>query len=90
MLIFLLYFKSFTQNVKIVDENNSPISGVLLYSTPKFYVSSDIDGMASLDMFSKSDSLTIQQYGFVKEKIIKSSIDKTSLEIKYEIEQIKI
>ena len=75
ILIFLLYFKSFTQNVKIVDENNSPISGVLLYSTPKFYVSSDIDGMASLDMFSKSDSLTIQQYGFVKEKIIKSSID---------------
>ena len=64
----------FSQNVKILDESNNPIVGASVYSTLDFYEISDSEGNVSLDNFSEIDSLTIQQYGFEKKKIIKSSI----------------
>ena len=64
----------FSQNVKILDESNNPIVGASVYSTLDFYEISDSEGNVSLDNFSEIDTLTIQQYGFEKKKIIKSSI----------------
>ena len=56
-----------------------------MYTTTEFYVTSDIDGNISLDNFSDSDSITIQQYGFNNKKIIKSSIPKI-LKLSYDNE----
>ena len=62
----------FSQNVKILDESNNPIVGASVYSTLDFYEIYDSEGNVSLDNFSEIDSLTIQQYGFEKKKIIKA------------------
>ena len=85
LFLFFTPYILFTQNVKILDEKNNPIAGVSMYTTTEFYVTSDIDGNISLDNFSDSDSITIQQYGFNNKKIIKSSIPKI-LKLSYDNE----
>ena len=74
ILSILFLPSSFAQIVNIVDESNSPISGVSLYTTNNVFVSSDDQGNVNLDKFFDTDTIVIQQFGFVKKKIIKSLI----------------
>jgi len=74
ILSILFLPSSFAQIVNIVDESNSPISGVSLYTTDNVFVSSDDQGNVNLDKFFDTDTIVIQQFGFVKKKIIKSLI----------------
>ena len=74
ILSILFIPSSFAQIVNIVDEGNSPIAGVSLYTTENVFVSSDDQGNVNLDKFFDTDTIVIQQFGFVKKKIIKSLI----------------
>jgi hemoglobin/transferrin/lactoferrin receptor protein len=75
IIISILFLpSSFAQIVNIVDESNSPIAGVSLYTTDNVFVSSDDQGNVNLDKFFDTDTIVIQQFGFVKKKIIKSLI----------------
>ena len=74
ILSILFLPSSFAQIVNIVDESNSPIAGVSLYTTDNVFVSSDDQGNVNLDKFFDTDTIVIQQFGFVKKKIIKSLI----------------
>lgn len=74
ILSILFLPSSFAQIVNIVDEGNSPIAGVSLYTTDNVFVSSDDQGNVNLDKFFDTDTIVIQQFGFVKKKIIKSLI----------------
>ncbi len=75
IIISILFLpSSFAQIVNIVDESNSPIAGVSLYTTDNVFVSSDDQGNVNLDKFFDKDTIVIQQFGFVKKKIIKSLI----------------
>ena len=74
ILSILFLPSSFAQIVNIVDESNSPIAGVSLYTTDNVFVSSDDQGNVNLDKFFDKDTIVIQQFGFVKKKIIKSLI----------------
>ena len=72
ILSILFLPSSFAQIVNIVDENNSPIAGASLYTSGNVFVSSDDLGNVNLDKFFDTDTIVIQQFGFVKQKIIKS------------------
>lgn len=74
ILSILFLPSSFAQIVNIVDEGNSPIAGVSLYTADNVFVSSDDQGNVNLDKFFDTDTIVIQQFGFVKKKIIKSLI----------------
>jgi len=74
ILSILFLPSSFAQIVNFVDESNSPIAGVSLYTTDNVFVSSDDQGNVNLDKFFDTDTIVIQQFGFVKKKIIKSLI----------------
>ena len=74
ILSILFLPSSFAQIVNIVDESNSPIAGVSFYTTDNVFVSSDDQGNVNLDKFFDTDTIVIQQFGFVKKKIIKSLI----------------
>ena len=75
IIISILFLpSSFAQIVNIVDESNSPIAGVSFYTTDNVFVSSDDQGNVNLDKFFDTDTIVIQQFGFVKKKIIKSLI----------------
>ena len=74
ILSILFLPSSFAQIVNIVDENNSPIAGASLYTSGNVFVSSDDLGNVNLDKFFDTDTIVIQQFGFVKQKIIKSFI----------------
>ena len=74
ILSILFLPSSFAQIVNFVDESNSPIAGVSLYTTDNVFLSSDDQGNVNLDKFFDTDTIVIQQFGFVKKKIIKSLI----------------
>ena len=74
ILSILFLPSSFAQIVNIVDENNSPIAGASFYTSGNVFVSSDDLGNVNLDKFFDTDTIVIQQFGFVKQKIIKSFI----------------
>ncbi len=76
---FLLLFTitSFSQDLIIIDENNKPIIGVSVFVDKTNYETTDKNGYISLDKFSGSDTLIINQYGFKKEKIPKSKLKNT-------------
>ena len=67
----------FSQNLTIIDENNKPVIGASIFSDFSNYETTDKNGNVSLDKFSRSDTLTIKQYGFNKEKLPKSKLKDT-------------
>ena len=67
----------FSQNLTITDENNKPVIGASIFSDLSNYETTDKNGNVSLDKFSRSDSLTIKQYGFKEEKLPKSKLKNT-------------
>jgi hemoglobin/transferrin/lactoferrin receptor protein len=67
----------FSQNLTIIDENNKPVIGASIFSDLSNYVTTDKNGNVSLDKFSRSDTLTIKQYGFKEEKLPKSKLKNT-------------
>lgn len=67
----------FSQNLTIIDENNKPIIGASIFSDLSNYETTDKNGNVSLDKFSRSDTLTIKQYGFKEEKLPKSKLKNT-------------
>ena len=67
----------FSQNLTIIDENNKPVIGASIFSDFSNYETTDKNGNVSLDKFSRSDTLTIKQYGFKEEKIPKSRLKNT-------------
>ena len=67
----------FSQNLTIIDENNKPVIGASIFSDLSNYETTDKNGNVSLDKFSRSDTLTIQQYGFKEEKLPKSKLKDT-------------
>ena len=78
---FLLFFSiiGFSQNLKIVDENNQPVIGASVSSNLDYYQTTDKNGYVRLDKFSNSDTIIINQYGFKEQKFVKSKIDETIL-----------
>ena len=71
IIISILFLpSSFAQIVNIVDESNSTIAGVSLYTTDDEFVSSDDQGNVNLDKFFEEDTIIIQQFGFVKKKLL--------------------
>ena len=86
ILSILFLPSSFAQIINIVDESNAPITGVSLYTSDNVFVSSDNKGNVNLDKFFDTDTIVIQQFGFVKQKIIKSFIpNKVTLNYNNEI-----
>jgi len=75
----------FSQNLTIIDENNKPVIGASIFSDLSNYETTDKNGNVSLDKFSRSDTLTIKQYGFKEEKLPKSKL-KNSLILSYDNE----
>ena len=67
----------FSQNLTIIDENNKPVIGASIFSDFSNYETTDKNGNISLDKFSRSDTLTIKQYGFKEEKRPKSKLKNT-------------
>ena len=67
----------FSQNLTIIDENNKPVIGASIFSDFSNYETTDKNGNVSLDKFSRSDTLTIKQYGFKEEKLPKSKLKDT-------------
>ena len=67
----------FSQNLIIIDENNKPVIGASIFSDLSNYETTDKNGNVSLDKFSRSDTLTIKQYGFKEEKLPKSKLKDT-------------
>ena len=67
----------FSQNLTIIDENNKPVIGASIFSDLSNYETTDKNGNVSLDKFSRSDTLTIKQYGFKEEKLPKSKLKDT-------------
>ena len=67
----------FSQNLTIIDENNKPVIGASIFSDLSNYETTDKNGNVSLDKFSRSDTLTIKQYGFKEEKLLKSKLKDT-------------
>ncbi|MDC3170647.1 TonB-dependent receptor [Bacteroidota bacterium] len=67
----------FSQNLTIIDENNKPVIGASIFSDLSNYETTDKNGNVSLDKFSRSDTLTIKQYGFKEEKRPKSKLKNT-------------
>ena len=67
----------FSQNLTITDENNKPVIGASIFSDLSNYETTDKNGNVSLDKFSRSDTLTIKQYGFKEEKLPKSKLKNT-------------
>ena len=67
----------FSQNLIIIDENNKPVIGASIFSDLSNYETTDKNGNVSLDKFSRSDTLTIKQYGFKEEKLPKSKLKNT-------------
>ena len=67
----------FSQNLTIIDENNKPVIGASIFSDLSNYETTDKNGNVSLDKFSRSDILTIKQYGFKEEKLPKSKLKNT-------------
>ena len=75
---FLLWtITGFSQNLTIIDENNKPVIGASIFSDLSNYETTDKNGNVSLDKFSRSDTLTIKQYGFKEEKLPKSKLKNT-------------
>lgn len=67
----------FSQNLTIIDENNKPVIGASIFTDLSNYETTDKNGNVSLDKFSRSDTLTIKQYGFKEEKLPKSKLKNT-------------
>ena len=67
----------FSQNLTIIDENNKPVIGASIFSDLSNYETTDKNGNVNLDKFSRSDTLTIKQYGFKEEKLPKSKLKNT-------------
>ena len=67
----------YSQNLTIIDENNKPVIGASIFSDLSNYETTDKNGNVSLDKFSRSDTLTIKQYGFKEEKLPKSKLKNT-------------
>ena len=67
----------FSQNLTIIDENNKPVIGASIFSDLSNYETTDKNGNVGLDKFSRSDTLTIKQYGFKEEKLPKSKLKNT-------------
>lgn len=67
----------FSQNLTIIDENNKPVTGASIFSDLSNYETTDKNGNVSLDKFSRFDTLTIKQYGFKEEKLLKSKLKNT-------------
>ena len=67
----------FSQNLIIIDENNKPVIGASIFSDLSNYETTDKNGNVSLDKFSRSDTLTIKQYGFKEEKLPKAKLKDT-------------
>ena len=67
----------FSQNLTIIDENNKPVIGASIFSDLSNYETTDKNGNVSLDKISRSDTLTIKQYGFKEEKRKKSKLKNT-------------
>ena len=59
ILSILFLPSSFAQIVNIVDENNSPIAGVSLYTSGNVFVSSDDLGNVNLDKFFDTGKMSI-------------------------------
>ena len=73
----MLTVAGFSQNLTIIDENNKPVIGASIFSDLSNYETTDKNGNVSLDKFSRSDTLTIKQYGFKEEKLPKSKLKNT-------------
>ena len=67
----------FSQNLTIIDENKKPVTGASIFSDFSNYETTDKNGKVSLDKFSRSDTLTIKQFGFKEEKLPKSKLKST-------------
>ena len=75
---FLLFtITSFSQNLKIIDENNKPVIGASVFSDLSNYETTDKNGLVSLSTFLDNDTLTINQYGFKEQKLLKSKLNET-------------
>ena len=67
----------FSQNLTIIDENKKPVIGASIFSDFSNYETTDKNGKVNLDKFSRSDTLTIKQFGFKEEKLPKSKLKST-------------
>ena len=67
----------FSQNLIIIDENKKPVIGASIFSDFSNYETTDKNGKVNLDKFSRSDTLTIKQFGFKEEKLPKSKLKST-------------
>ena len=67
----------FSQNLTIIDENKKPVIGASIFSDFSNYETTDKNGKVNLDKFSRSDTLTIKQFGFKDEKLPKSKLKST-------------
>ena len=76
----------FSQNLTIIDENNKPVIGASIFSDLSNYETTDKNGNVSLDKFSRSDTLTIKQYGFKEEEKLPKSKLKNTLILLYDNE----
>ena len=77
---YLLFFFSiigFSQKLEIVDENNKPVIGASVFSHLGDYQITDKNGYVSLDKFSNTDTITINQYGFKNQKFVKPKLNET-------------
>ncbi len=63
--------------MKIIDENNKPVIGASVFSDLSNYETTDKNGLVSLSKFLDNDTLTINQYGFNEQKILKSKLKET-------------
>ena len=63
--------------MKIIDENNKPVIGASVFSDLSNYETTDKNGLVSLSTFLDNDTLTINQYGFKEQKLLKSKLNET-------------
>ena len=75
---FLLFtITSFSQDLLIIDENKKPVIGASVFSDVSNFATTDKNGFVSLNKFSNKDTLTINQYGFKEQKLIKSKLNES-------------
>ena len=87
---FLLFtITSFSQDLLIIDENKKPVIGASVFSDVSNFETTDKNGFVSLNKFSNKDTLTINQYGFKEQKLIKSKLNE-SLILIYDNELLDI
>jgi len=75
--LFFFSFSVFSQSLVVIDENRKPIIGASVFSNLNDYITTNKNGIVSLDNFKVGDTINIIQYGFEKFNFIKSNLDQT-------------